>query len=154
MGAIEIGDSLPALTLKNEKGEDVDVSTLAAEKGVILFLVPKANTRGLSNSSPHDSSAEVASQLAAPHKPAVSVTAMPTSRALITTCTALAQTPPLLRATGSQRCRTFSHNPLRFDFSLCGTSIHLLRLNSIIANSALSPPIGSETRSHWCTWCD
>ncbi|KIM80185.1 hypothetical protein PILCRDRAFT_98016 [Piloderma croceum F 1598] len=43
---IDIGDSLPSLTLKNEKDEDVDVSTLAAEKGVVFFLVPKADTPG------------------------------------------------------------------------------------------------------------
>jgi len=42
---IEIGDNLPELILKNEKGEDIQVSELAAEKGVILFLVPKADTR-------------------------------------------------------------------------------------------------------------
>ena len=36
---------LPTLTLKNEKDEDLEVSTLAKEKGVILFLVPKADTR-------------------------------------------------------------------------------------------------------------
>lgn len=42
---IDIGDSLPSFTLKNEKGEDVDTATLAADKGVILFLVPKADTR-------------------------------------------------------------------------------------------------------------
>jgi thioredoxin-dependent peroxiredoxin len=35
------------LTLKTEKGEDVNVSTLAAEKGVVFFLVPKADTREL-----------------------------------------------------------------------------------------------------------
>lgn len=43
---INIGDSLPQMTLKNETGEDVEVSSLAAEKGVILFLIPKADTRG------------------------------------------------------------------------------------------------------------
>lgn len=43
---LEIGDVLPELTLKNEKEEDVQVSTLAAEKGVIFFLVPKADTPG------------------------------------------------------------------------------------------------------------
>lgn len=42
---IDIGDALPSLTLKNEKDEDVEISTLAAEKGVVLFLVPKADTR-------------------------------------------------------------------------------------------------------------
>jgi hypothetical protein len=33
------------MTLKNEKDEDVDLSTLAVERGVVLFLVPKADTR-------------------------------------------------------------------------------------------------------------
>jgi peroxiredoxin Q/BCP len=42
---IEIGDVLPAVTLKNEKDEDVNVAELAAEKGLVLFLVPKADTR-------------------------------------------------------------------------------------------------------------
>ncbi|KDQ52217.1 hypothetical protein JAAARDRAFT_62004 [Jaapia argillacea MUCL 33604] len=47
---VDIGDSLPSgLTLKNEKGEDVDVGTLASEKGVVLFLVPKADTPGCTN---------------------------------------------------------------------------------------------------------
>lgn len=42
---IEIGDSLPAgLVLKNEKDEDFDVASVAEKKGVIMFLVPKANT--------------------------------------------------------------------------------------------------------------
>lgn len=45
LAAIDIGDSLPSYTLKNEKGEDIDVSTLTAEKGLVLFLVPKADTR-------------------------------------------------------------------------------------------------------------
>jgi len=44
---IELGGSLPSVTLKNEKGEDIQVADLAAEKGVILFLVPKADTRTL-----------------------------------------------------------------------------------------------------------
>nr|ADX07332.1 putative peroxiredoxin Q [Flammulina velutipes] len=43
---LDIGDNLPALTIQNEKGEDVQVDTLAAEKGVVLFLVPKADTPG------------------------------------------------------------------------------------------------------------
>jgi len=46
---IDIGDSLPSLNLKNEKGEEVDVSTLATEKGVVFFLVPKADTPGCTN---------------------------------------------------------------------------------------------------------
>ena len=42
---IDVGETLPSLILKNEKGEDVDTASLAAEKGVVLFLVPKADTR-------------------------------------------------------------------------------------------------------------
>ncbi|KAF4621621.1 hypothetical protein D9613_012581 [Agrocybe pediades] len=49
LARIEIGDSLPELILKNEKGEDIQVSELPAEKGVILFLVPKADTPGCTN---------------------------------------------------------------------------------------------------------
>ncbi|KAF8804911.1 AhpC-TSA-domain-containing protein [Phlegmacium glaucopus] len=44
--SIDIGGSLPNLTLKNEKGEDIQVADLASEKGVIIFLVPKADTPG------------------------------------------------------------------------------------------------------------
>ncbi|KAH9919977.1 AhpC-TSA-domain-containing protein [Epithele typhae] len=43
---ISVGDVLPSYTLKTEKDEDVDVATLAAEKGVVFFLVPKADTPG------------------------------------------------------------------------------------------------------------
>ncbi|KAG6848496.1 hypothetical protein H0H93_016527 [Arthromyces matolae] len=46
LAAIDIGDVLPSVTLKNEKGEDLDVATLAVEKGVVFFLVPKADTPG------------------------------------------------------------------------------------------------------------
>ncbi|KAJ7710585.1 peroxiredoxin Q [Mycena rosella] len=46
MPSIEIGDSLPTLTLKNEQDEDVEVASLAADKGLVLFLVPKADTPG------------------------------------------------------------------------------------------------------------
>lgn len=46
LSPIDIGDSLPSLVLKNEKGEDVQVADLTNEKGVILFLVPKADTAG------------------------------------------------------------------------------------------------------------
>ncbi|EEB89428.1 hypothetical protein MPER_12474 [Moniliophthora perniciosa FA553] len=44
--SVNLGDPLPNLTLKNEKDEDVDVSKLATEKGVVIFLVPKADTPG------------------------------------------------------------------------------------------------------------
>ncbi|KAF8509531.1 AhpC-TSA-domain-containing protein [Hysterangium stoloniferum] len=43
---LSIGDLLPSITLKNEKGEDVNVAELAAHKGLVLFLVPKADTPG------------------------------------------------------------------------------------------------------------
>ncbi|KAH0828795.1 thioredoxin-like protein [Lanmaoa asiatica] len=43
---IDVGGTLPSLVLKNEKGEDVDTISLTAEKGVVLFLVPKADTPG------------------------------------------------------------------------------------------------------------
>ncbi|KAJ7044725.1 AhpC-TSA-domain-containing protein [Mycena alexandri] len=46
LASIDIGDSLPTLTLKNEKDEDVEVSSLTADKGLVLFLVPKADTPG------------------------------------------------------------------------------------------------------------
>lgn len=46
LSPIDIGDSLPELVLKNEKGEDIQVGDLTKEKGVILFLVPKADTAG------------------------------------------------------------------------------------------------------------
>lgn len=36
---------MPSLVLKNEKADDIQIADLAAEKGVILFLVPKADTR-------------------------------------------------------------------------------------------------------------
>jgi peroxiredoxin len=42
---INIGDVLPSLTLKNEKGDDVEIASLAADKGVVIFAVPKADTR-------------------------------------------------------------------------------------------------------------
>ena len=45
LAPIDIGDSLPSYILKNEQGEDVDVATLPAEKGVIFFSIPKADTR-------------------------------------------------------------------------------------------------------------
>jgi len=44
--ALSIGDLLPSITLKNEKGEDMNVAELAADKGLVLFLVPKADTPG------------------------------------------------------------------------------------------------------------
>lgn len=45
IASIDIGDSLPTLTLKNGANEDVQIAELASEKGVVLFLVPKADTR-------------------------------------------------------------------------------------------------------------
>jgi peroxiredoxin Q/BCP len=45
LSSIDIGDSLPTLTLENEKNEDIQIADLASENGVVLFLVPKADTR-------------------------------------------------------------------------------------------------------------
>lgn len=42
---LEVGDVLPNITLKNEKDEDVNVQELAKDNGVVIFLVPKADTR-------------------------------------------------------------------------------------------------------------
>ncbi|KAG2055297.1 AhpC-TSA-domain-containing protein [Suillus hirtellus] len=46
LAPIDIGDILPSIALKNEQGEDIDTGSIAAEKGVVLFLVPKADTPG------------------------------------------------------------------------------------------------------------
>ncbi|OCF31101.1 hypothetical protein I317_07632 [Kwoniella heveanensis CBS 569] len=45
-GQLKQGDKLPKITLKDNGGNDVDVSTLAGEKGVVIFLYPKADTPG------------------------------------------------------------------------------------------------------------
>lgn len=42
---LDVGDVLPNITLKNEKDEDVNVQDLAKDSGVVIFLVPKADTR-------------------------------------------------------------------------------------------------------------
>ncbi|OCB89484.1 AhpC-TSA-domain-containing protein [Sanghuangporus baumii] len=44
---LKLGEPLPDLLLKNEQGEEVKVQSLAEnKKGVVLFLVPKADTPG------------------------------------------------------------------------------------------------------------
>ncbi|KAH8109446.1 thioredoxin-like protein [Phellopilus nigrolimitatus] len=44
---LALGDPLPVLTVKNEKDEDIDVQDIAGDSaGVVLFLVPKADTPG------------------------------------------------------------------------------------------------------------
>ena len=45
LAPIDIGDTLPNLILKNEKEEEVQVADIAKEKGAVVFLVPKADTR-------------------------------------------------------------------------------------------------------------
>lgn len=45
MPKVDLGDVLPNLILKNEEDVDVDVADLVSEKGLVLFLVPKADTR-------------------------------------------------------------------------------------------------------------
>ena len=42
---VTVGNVLPNVVLKNEKGEDVRVAELTKETGVIIFAVPKADTR-------------------------------------------------------------------------------------------------------------
>jgi len=44
---VTVGEVLPDVVLKNEKGEDVHVADLAKGTGVIIFAVPKADTRKL-----------------------------------------------------------------------------------------------------------
>jgi peroxiredoxin Q/BCP len=48
-GVLQLGSGLPKITLQNEDGEDVDVSTLAGERGVVIFLYPRADTPGCTN---------------------------------------------------------------------------------------------------------
>ncbi|WVF70576.1 hypothetical protein IAT40_005368 [Kwoniella sp. CBS 6097] len=45
-GQLKQGDKLPKITLKDNGGNEVDVSTIAGEKGVVIFLYPKADTPG------------------------------------------------------------------------------------------------------------
>lgn len=42
-GALKEGQGLPKITLEDEDGNEVDVSGLAAEKGVVIFLYPKVS---------------------------------------------------------------------------------------------------------------
>jgi peroxiredoxin Q/BCP len=42
---LSIGGSLPSVTLKDDKGEDVETATLYKETGVVIFAAPKADTR-------------------------------------------------------------------------------------------------------------
>lgn len=51
---LKIGDSLPSIILKNEKEEDVNVKEIASDTGVVVFLVPKADTRELMHLLFHD----------------------------------------------------------------------------------------------------
>jgi len=43
---VDVGDTIPDVTLKDEKDEDVNVAELVKDKGLVLFLVPKADTPG------------------------------------------------------------------------------------------------------------
>ncbi|EIW70329.1 hypothetical protein TREMEDRAFT_29193, partial [Tremella mesenterica DSM 1558] len=40
------GDKLPKMVLQDNTGSDVEVSKLAEEEGVVIFLYPKADTPG------------------------------------------------------------------------------------------------------------
>ncbi|KAG8757746.1 hypothetical protein FRC14_001575 [Serendipita sp. 396] len=58
--ALTIGSALPQMILKNEKGDNVDLSTLASQNGVVIFASPKADTPGCNKQSCHfrDSTAD------------------------------------------------------------------------------------------------
>lgn len=58
--ALVVGALLPQMKVKNEKGEEVEVSTLAAETGVVIFTAPKADTPGCNKQACHfrDTTAE------------------------------------------------------------------------------------------------
>ncbi|KAJ9108507.1 hypothetical protein QFC20_003413 [Naganishia adeliensis] len=44
---LEEGDVLPSITIQDNKGQDVDVSTLCdSDHGLVIFVYPKANTPG------------------------------------------------------------------------------------------------------------
>jgi len=43
---LQLGDVLPALALLNEKGQEVEVAKVAGDKGLVIFVVPKADTPG------------------------------------------------------------------------------------------------------------
>ncbi|RXK36020.1 peroxiredoxin Q/BCP [Tremella mesenterica] len=45
-GALKKGDKLPKMVLQDNTGGDVEVSKLAEEEGVVIFLYPKADTPG------------------------------------------------------------------------------------------------------------
>lgn len=51
-GILKLGDTLPSLKLQNEQGKDVELSSLADKKGVVLFLYPKVNPPSLSEAEP------------------------------------------------------------------------------------------------------
>jgi peroxiredoxin Q/BCP len=42
---LTIGGTIPSVTLKDDKGEDVETTTLYKETGVVIFAAPKADTR-------------------------------------------------------------------------------------------------------------
>lgn len=42
-GQMKLGSVLPKITVLNDVGEEVDVASLAAEKGVVVFLYPRVS---------------------------------------------------------------------------------------------------------------
>ena len=85
---INLGDVLPELSLMNEKDQAVDVGKLAGEKGLVMFLVPKADTRESHTSHPHLHLLIHALQLDALSKRVISGINMPNSKRSAITCTA------------------------------------------------------------------
>ena len=102
LDAIDIGGQLPTLTLKNEKNEDVEIGKIADDQGVVLFLVPKADTR---ESSPSDSprSCSPSCQRDARAKPVASQTLMRRLKSSSMASTRSRQILLPLRQNGSQR---------------------------------------------------
>lgn len=51
--ALVLGAMLPQMKVKNEKGEEIEVSTLATDTGVVIFTAPKADTPGCNKQACH-----------------------------------------------------------------------------------------------------
>ena len=114
--SIDVGDSLPSILLKNEKGEEVDVAQLAAEKGVVMFLVPKADTRRCSGThSPLYPFSDPSRffQRAARLRRVVFEIAFRITRLSALMCIVSARIRPLRRASGRERYASFSKHTTR-----------------------------------------
>ena len=87
---VTVGEVLPDVILKNEKGEDIRVADLAKGTGVVIFAVPQADTRksllqSLLLRASLRSSLKLP-QLDATSRPVTSVTTTPNSRSTGSQC--------------------------------------------------------------------